>query len=126
MNIDDLTIKEAKELANLFSKTNTVEARVNNYFINKKVIIRTYAAGIFYGELIEKEGNEVILKKARRLYFWKTLNRGLSLSEVAMGGLHSDSRVCQAVDLVWLEAIEIIPCSEEAVKNIEAHHDYKA
>ena len=99
---------------------------IDNNLIGKKVIIRTYSAGVHYGELIEKEGKEVILKNARRLYYWETLNKGISLSEVAIVGLTNRSKVCAAVNLIWLEAIEIIPCSENAIKNIEVQNDYKA
>lgn len=92
--------------------------------IGKKVIIRTYSAGVHYGTLIEKEGEEVILENSRRLHYWKTTNKGISLSEVAMTGLASDSRVCEVLPLLWLKAIEIIPCSEIAQKNIENQNVY--
>lgn len=124
MNIEDLTIKQARELAALFSHASAVSA--TSALIGKKVIIRTYAAGVHYGELIEKDGKEVILKNSRRLWYWKTENKGISLSEVANAGLHKDSKVCSPVDLIWLEAVEIIPCTKEAIKNIEAANEYKA
>lgn len=125
INIDDLTIGEAKKLANLFSSTPTQESGLNS-FVGKKVIIRTYSAGVFFGEIVEKSGNEVILKNARRLYYWKTNNDGISLSEVANSGLDDCSKVCQATSLHWLEAIEIIICSQESIKSIESKNDYKA
>lgn len=124
-NIDDLTIGEAKKLANLFSSTPAQESGLNS-FVGKKVIIRTYSAGVFFGEIVEKSGSEVILKNARRLYYWKTNNNGISLSEVANSGLDDCSKVCQATSLHWLEAIEIIICSQESIKSIESKNDYKA
>ena len=127
MNIDELTIGEAKELACLFSKKDTSTNGINCCTLTgKKCIIRTQSAGVHYGELSEKSGKEVILKNARRLWYWKTANSGISLSEVANVGLHKDSKVCAAVDFIWLEAIEIIPCTKEAIKNIEASNEYKA
>lgn len=123
MNIDDLTLGQIKEIQALaFSKTQGEKSS----FVGKKVIIRTYSAGVHYGELIEKDGTEVILKDARRLWYWKTANKGISLNEVANAGLAKDSKVCEAVDNIWLSAIEIIPCSKEAIKNIEAQNVYKA
>jgi len=90
----------------------------NNNLIGQKCIIRTYSAGVWFGELVKKEENEVYLKQARRINFFKVLS-GISLSSVANNGLHSDSKVAEPVDIIWLEAIEIIPCKEIAVQNIE-------
>lgn len=128
MNIDDLTIGEAKQLACLFGKKESREAPGINCcsLTGKKVIIRTQSAGVHFGELSEKSGKEVILKNARRLWYWKTANKGISLSEVANAGVAKDSKICAPVDLIWLEAIEIMPCTKEAIKNIEGQDEYKA
>lgn len=122
MNIDDLTIGEAKKLANMFGSESKSTL---NSMIGKYVIIRTYSAGVHFGELSEKSGNEVILKNARRLYYWKT-NGGISLSEVANSGLHDDSKVCSVVDKIWLDAIEIIPCTSDSITSIQDKKDYVA
>jgi hypothetical protein len=124
MNIDDLTIREAKKLASMFAPSSTSGGC--NGLVGKKVIIRTYSAGVHYGELSEKDGNEVILKNAHRIWYWKTPNKGISLSEVANAGLDKESKVCSPVESIWLEAIEIIPCTKEAIKSIEATNEYKA
>lgn len=127
MNIDDLTIGEAKELACLFGKKETASTGINCCTLNgKKCIVRTQSAGVHYGEISEKSGKEVILKNSRRLWYWKTANSGISLSEVAIAGVHKDSKICASVDFIWLEAIEIIPCTKEVIKNIEAANEYKA
>ncbi len=123
MNIDNLTIGEAKKLANMFGSSQSRNEL--NTMVGEKVIIRTNSAGVHYGELVEKAGEEVILKDARRLYYWKTTNKGISLSEVSKTGLYSTSKVCTAVDNIWLQAIEIIPCTTIAIKSIEAHNDYQ-
>lgn len=99
---------------------------IDKFWIGKKVIIRTYSAGVFFGEVFMKIGEEVIIKNARRLYYWETLNKGLSLSEVAIDGLTDNSKVCQAVNNIYLIAIELIECSSQAIKNIEGQNEYKA
>lgn len=43
---------------------------INDYAIGKEVIIRTYSAGVWFGVLKQKAGNEVILTKARRMWKW--------------------------------------------------------
>jgi len=126
VNINELTIGEAKELAKLFGSASQSTNLGINSLVGKKVIIRTFSAGVHYGELSEKDGKEVILKNARRLWYWKTTNKGISLSEVANNGLAKDSKVCEPVDFIWLEAVEIIPCTKESIKNIEAQDVYKA
>ena len=124
MSIDNLTLGEAKSLVNLFNFSDSKKDSLNS-MIGKFVIIRTYSAGVHFGELSEKAGSEVILKNARRLYYWKT-NGGISLSEVAKTGLHDDSKVCSTLDGIWLDAIEIIPCSLDAIASIQSKSDYHA
>ena len=121
MDINELTIGQAKELANLFGNKN--ENKGIQSLVGSHVIVRTYSAGVFYGVLLEKDGSEVVLKDARRLYYWKT-NGGISLSEVALNGLHSDSKVCAPIDMHWLNAIEIIKCSEEAVLSMNSQKNH--
>lgn len=99
---------------------------IDNFFIGKKVIIRTYSAGVFFGEVFMKNGEEVIIKDARRLYYWKTKNQGISISEIANDGLDTTSKVCEKVEKIYLIAIELILCTEKSIKNIEGQNDYKA
>jgi hypothetical protein len=127
MELDDLTIGEAKKLACMFGgKEKPASVDCCHPFIGKKCIFRSYSSGVHFGELSEKDGKEVIIKNARRLWYWKTTNKGISLSEVALGGLAKDSKVCASVDAIWLEAIEIIPCTKEAIKSIEGADEFKA
>lgn len=125
MNIDNMTIGEAKQIAAIFNQASTVQDGIN-FAIGKKCIIRTYSAGVWFGEIIEKSGNEVIVKNARRLWRWKT-KESISLSAVAKTGVDADGcKFAPVVDSVWLEAIELIPCTIEAIKSIEAVKDVTA
>lgn len=84
----------------------------------KAVIVRTYSAGAHFGYLAKKEGREVTLERSRRLWRWFG---ALSLSEVAVRGVDtSKSKFGDSVTIVLSEAIEIIDCTPEAVKSIEA------
>ena len=118
MNIDNLTIGEAKQLAQMFGGSAATTETLNS-MVGEKVIIRTYSAGVHFGTLVEKAGNEVILKDSRRLWRWHC-KTGISLSSVALHGVdQSKSRIADALPSLWLEAIEIIPCSAAAVGSIE-------
>lgn len=80
------------------------------------VVIRTYSAGVHFGELVEQNGKEVILARARRLWSWQGAN---TLHEVATSGVGKGSRVSVEVDkIVLTEAVETISCSAEGAENL--------
>lgn len=120
MDINDLTIGQAREInALLGSGSKEASKGIDGGMMGKKVIIRTYLAGVWFGTLIEKDRNEVIMSNARRMWQWWA-KEGISLSAVAVHGIRQDkSRITVPVDKVWLEAIEIIPCTEDAISLIE-------
>jgi hypothetical protein len=99
---------------------NTTTKNIIDHFIGFSVIVRTESAGVFFGVLKEKVGKQVILKNARRLWRWKCIDGcGISLSSLSIHGIEYDgSRVVEAVDAIWLEAIEIIPCTKTATDSI--------
>lgn len=118
MNINDLTVGQAKELAALFSSAQPQAPGLNS-MVGKKCVVRTYSAGVWFGEIVEKSGNEVIVKNARRMWKWWAAE-GISLSSVALHGIkHSESKIVEAVPTVWLEAIELIPASIKAIVSLE-------
>lgn len=82
----------------------------------KFVLIRTYSAGVHFGFLVSRDGKEVHLKNARRLWSW---TGALSLSEVAMQGPNiSGSKISVPVDeIILTEAIEVIPISKKSTLN---------
>ena len=73
-----------------------------------EVIIRTDSAGVHIGTLKCREGREVILTNARRLWSW---SGALSLNEVATAGVNrKESKITVNVpEIILLETIEIIP-----------------
>lgn len=98
--------------------TVTESKGINDYAIGEEVIIRTYSAGVWFGVLKQKAGNEVILTKARRMYKWWA-KESISLSGVARHGIkQDDSKICGELDSVWLEAIEIIPVTGNSAESI--------
>lgn len=89
-------------------------------FIGKRVIVRAYGAGVFFGTLTEKSGDEVMLTDARRLWYW---DGAASISQIAMEGVKNpnECKFSMAVNEIVIEkVIEIIPCTDEAIANIEA------
>ena len=127
MDYKKLTIEEAEKIASMFGSQ--VTATSDNGLcrhIGQKVIIRTYSAGVWFGKLVEKSGKEVILTDARRMWKWWA-KESISLSSVALYGIkQEESKIVAPVNSVWLEAIEIIECTEVAIKSLEGAPYVKA
>ena len=84
--------------------------------IGKYCVIRTYSAGVHVGDLAERNGTEVKLTNARRIWRWEGAN---TLHEIAVRGVGSGSKISDQVDEIMLtEVIEIIPATEEATANL--------
>ncbi len=119
MNIDNLTFGELKQTAAMFGAAQSAQNGTLQSMIGKKCIVRTYISGVFFGEIEQKAGNEVIVKNARRMWRWHAAE-SISLSAVALHGIkEKQSKIAEAVPSVWLEAIELIPCSDKAIASIE-------
>jgi hypothetical protein len=87
----------------------------------KYVIVRTYSAGVFAGTLVSRDGKEVQLADARRLWYWAG---AASLSQLAVDGTSKpvECKFPVAVPSVTLtEAIEILdvtPKAETSIKGV--------
>lgn len=88
-------------------------------FIGKKVIVRGNRSGVFFGTLVEKEGTEVKLQKCRRLWYW---DGAASISQLAVDGTKDpdDCKFTVTVEeMVVMDAIEILLCTDNAINSIE-------
>ena len=111
MDIDNLTLREAKELAAMFSGINNNVSQKPHPMIGKRVLVRTYSAGVHIGDVAEINGCEVLLKNALRLWSWD--GGGLSLSAIAMNGIKK-GRLNKTGEVYLTNAIELIPTTSEA------------
>ena len=94
-------------------------------FIDKKVIIRTARAGVFYGTLTAIEGDEAIIKDCRRLWYW---DGAASLSQLAAEGVKKPRNCKFTVTVPEIGVrgvIEVIPVSDVAADNIESVRIWK-
>ena len=72
------------------------------------VVVRTFSAGVHVGELVSRNGQEVVLANASRVWRWRGAN---TLSELALHGasLTEHTRISEQVPSITLtQAIEII------------------
>ena len=92
----------------------------------KYVIVRTYSAGVFAGNLQSRDGKEVVLTEARRLWFW---SGAASLSQLAVSGTSKpkDCKFPVAVPSVTLtEAIEILDVTPKAEISIKGVPEWRS
>ena len=90
-----------------------------------KVIIRADRAGVFYGELAERNGSEVKMKNVRRLWYW---DGAASISQLAVDGTTAPNNckfTLYVPEMEILGVIEVIPCTDKAIASIEAVKEWK-
>jgi len=104
----------------LIMKLLGLEASVNtgSPFIGKVCMVRTYSAGVHFGKLVSKDGQNVVLEDARRVHYWAC---ACSLSQLAAEGDKKldDCRISMPVKEIELDqAIEVIPMTDAAITNL--------
>jgi len=112
--IEDMTIREAKQIASMFSNLNSAPAATSHPMLGRRCIIRTYSAGVHIGDVTYINPNnsmEVKLDNALRLWKWE--GGGLSLSAVANDGIKG-GRLNATGEVYLTNAIEYIPTTSQA------------
>ena len=85
----------------------------------QKYIVRGRDSGVFFGEIAERNGQEVVIEEVRRLWYW---DGAASLSQLASEGVKKprDCKFTVTVSSITiLDAIELIPCTAVAVASID-------
>ena len=87
-------------------------------YAGKKVLVRGIQSGVYFGELVDRVGQEVELKNVRNLWAWHGAN---TLLDVAENGVEQKNcRFSNFVEnIVLTDVCEIVPCSDNAISNIE-------
>ena len=83
------------------------------------VVVRTYSAGVHVGYLVSRDGPEVVLADAARVWRWRGAH---TLHEIALRGAAQEyTRISERVPSITLTgAIEIIGASDSARDNLLA------
>lgn len=88
----------------------------------KYVIVRGDKSGVFAGVLKSKEGREVTLTDARKIWYWQGAT---CLSQLATEGT-SQPAGCKfpapVAEVCITDAIEIFPCTDQAEQSIRGVH----
>lgn len=110
---ETITIDDVK-----YVRADSINQKANALDGMKYVICRTYSAGVFVGYLESRAGQEVVLRNARRIWYWEG---AASLSQLAEEGTSKPNscKFPQEVDRVeLLQAIEILDVSKKAQESI--------
>ena len=84
--------------------------------LNKKCIVRSYDAGVYYGTVTEVNGETVKVENVRNIWNWKGAN---CLADVATKGI-SDGKVSRVVSsMVLNRCCQLIPCTDAAIENLD-------
>ena len=95
-------------------------------YVGKKVIVRGDRSGLTYGTLESREGAEATISNARRLHYW---SGACSIFQLALTGTTkpNDCRFTVVIpEVEIIDAIEVLPCSDEAIESIEGVKIWKA
>lgn len=86
-------------------------------FISKKVLVRSYDAGVYFGTLEEIDGETVKMSNVRNIWHW---TGATCLSQIANDGITGD-RVSPVVSSMVINRVcQILPLSDNAISNLES------
>lgn len=89
-------------------------------------IIRCDKAGVFFGHIKDRNGDEAVLTDVRRIWYWEG---AATLSQMAMEGVKKPEACRFTVtvpEMTVLGVIELIPCTDEAVQSILGVPEWRA
>jgi len=107
------------------SKVNDNTSKIDEMYYGKKVMVRTCSAGVHFGELFQKNKDQLVLKNSRRVYYW---SKAATLSQLAMEGDGNieDCKITMKVDEILLDGvIEVTPMTEKAVDILYGAKEWK-
>lgn len=89
-------------------------------------IVRADRAGVFFGKIKERNGDEVTMTDVRRIWYW---DGAASLSQLAVEGTKKPQNCKFTVyvpEMTILGVIEVIPCTDEAEASIKEVPEWRA
>lgn len=87
-----------------------------NKMENKYYIIRGDRSGVFFGQIVGRNGQEVRLQNVRKIWYW---DGACAVEQLAVDGVTNPSSCKFTVvvpEMVITDAIQILSCSDKAEK----------
>lgn len=91
----------------------------------QKYIVRCDRAGVFYGEVAKREGQDVTMRNVRKLWYW---DGACAVEELAVNGTCAPGKCKFTVtveEMTVMNAVQLIPCTDKAVKSLDAVKEWK-
>ena len=88
-------------------------------FIGKHVIVRSHMAGVFFAILKEKNGQELILQKARKFYRFDGANTVEDLADKGSSNPVGCKLTVEIDEMIISEYVQMLPCTKKAIDNIK-------
>lgn len=91
----------------------------------KYYIVRGDRSGVFFGKIAEHEGREVRMTDVRRIWYWEG---AATLSQLSAEGTKKPSKckfTMPIAEIVVLDAVELIPCADQAAESINSVRIWK-
>lgn len=89
-------------------------------YIGKKCIVRCNRSGVFFGTLEDMEGQKARISNVRNIWWWEGAASVMQLAKEGTKQPNDCKFTVTVSEIVVTDAIQFIPCTEEAVANIEA------
>lgn len=86
---------------------------------NKYYIVRTYSAGVFFGKIISKNGDELIIDNCQKIHAWVG---ACAVEQLAIDGVSEPDKCRITVPVngsIVKGWIQIIPCLQKSVDNLK-------
>ena len=112
-------ISLALRLAGDTPKTDTLEPVANDHFIGHYCIVRSARAGVFAGTVKSRNGQEVCMTNARRIWYW---DGAASLSQLSISGTSKPENCkfpASVPSVMLFEVVEILPTTANAEQCIK-------
>lgn len=91
-------------------------------YINKKVLVRSYDAGVYFGTLVAVEGETYKLKNARNIWHWTGAS---CLLQIANDGITGDKVSPVIGSMILNRGCQIMLLTDKAIANLEAQPIWK-
>lgn len=90
---------------------------------NQYYIVRTNRAGVFFGKVKQNKTTSIIMTDVRKIHYW---DGAAAVEQIATDGVNNQSRITVAIaEMEIAEPIQIIPCTDKAVKVLQSIKEWR-
>lgn len=93
---------------------------------NQKVIVRSNGAGVFFGELVELNGDVVTMKNVRKIHYW---SGAAAVEQLATDGTSKPEECRFTVfveQMIITNVLQVITCTEKSIVSLSNVKEWKA